>query len=469
MQCVILKTISEAGREFEIQRLLPFQILSSALATGSLCALPFSATCAALSILPSPSSNASLSLKPAGATNSECANGTNAYIIDDMGSETAYVILTCVVMMAVVLCSRVHGKALTQVHRSIGQLSALMMIVSAGDTITLDDEPDRMKINDSRDAFEVKMAPTKCLCEGTDTPSVAEVYCSARSIYTLCKTPQIPCPSKVVKKSEDSGCVEDPSCSVSTTRGDDSSSKPSEEQPGEKQPSEEQHGEEQTGEQQHAGNIDACIEISDDHEPPRFCSIEVSRGDEVMRFQHVNAALPCQRTGTPPGLPVVTGKSGATRRMISKPPPRPLPNSTWAEESTGGNPNRRAIPAVPPAVVDVAHNVLQVHSGSGGGWAEEEHESGHTNAINNLDQESSHHEVSYTSTPTTSSVGEPPPDEQEVHDEQDISVVTAGPDNCLFIQQMAGMQSQPQAQPEVLCVPAQESEAGRNQPTQLVP
>ena len=239
MQCLILKTIGKAGQEFEIQG-----FSSSALATGSLCTLLFSATCAALPILPSPSSNTSLSLKPAGATNRECANvkylyGTNAYIIDDMGSETAYVILTCVVMMVVVLCSRVHGKALAQVHRSTGQLSALMMIAATGDTIALDDEPDRMKIDDSRGALEGNMAPTKRLCGGTDTPSVAEVYCTARSIYTLCKTPQIPSPSKVVKKSEDSGCMEDSSCSVSTTRGDDSSREPSEEQSSEEQPSEE--------------------------------------------------------------------------------------------------------------------------------------------------------------------------------------------------------------------------------------
>ena len=125
--------------------------------------------------------------------------------------------------------------------------------------------------------------------------------------------------------------------------------------------------------------------------------------NELMRFPHVNA---------PSGL-AVTEKSGVTQRMISNPSSSlpPLTDDTWAEV-TEGNPNRQAIPAVPPTVVDVAHNVLQVHSGSWGAWAEEEHERGHTNAINNLDQESSHHEVSYTFSPTTSSVGEPTPDVQ---------------------------------------------------------
>ena len=155
-----------------------------------------------------------------------------------------------------------------------------------------------------------------------------------------------------------------------------------------------------------------------------------------MTFQPANLALPGQTAVTPPGLPVVTGKSGATRKMTSKPPPpRPMPNSTWAEECNGCNPSRQVIP-----VEEVAPNVasttpsLQVHSGSCG-WAEEKHESGHAIAIANLHQERSHHEVNYTATTTSSSVGEPPPDEQEVHDEQDISVVTAESDNFL-IQQM---------------------------------
>ena len=265
-------------------------------------------------------------------------------------------------------------------------------------------------------------------------------------------------------KSEDSGHADNTTCSVSTTHGD-VSTEPCQELSGDHEgqllQSIEQPGEEETDRQQHVDNSVASIEPHDEHEQPRFSSIEELQG-EVMMFQHVNFALPGQTTGSPPDLPVVTRKSGATRKMMSipPPPPRPLPNSTWAEESTGGNPSRQDIPAVPPAVEEVAHNV------PGGTRAKEAHESGHATAIGGLHRENSQHNCMATA--TTSSVGEPQPDVQEVHGEQDISMVTAGPDNCLFIQQMVVMESQPPAPPEVLCIPSQQSEAGQNEPAQLV-
>ena len=434
--------INMAENEAQTPGLPPFQITSAYLHS-----LPPGTTCTAM-VLPTPSLNASCTLITGGTTYSECnevkcLSGADAFI-DEIGAELMYVTLAYIVTM-VVMCS---------VHR-------------------------RVSCNAVTAAPTVVSAPLSNI--------------------------QAPIPSKVVEISEDSGYAE----GVSTTRGDNSSCESNNGDP---------------SDQTNTSNISVNVEASDDnqHLPSSRKESDHSKGatqfvrqttgipprdhppaplKEKMQGTGTSATKQQETTAAPPRAVLVlpnparnasgtwgeeTDEGGGHSVPSSVHPPHPESDGTLAEETDEGG-GRNISSSVRPAHLESDDTWAEVTgdqnedlnfasaepSDSDASWAEEtrkEHRditSPHENSQDETEGDSPG--------ATTSSVGELSPEGPMHLDEPNVAMVLADPvpfpGGGLFIVQMFVMEPQPplQAEPWPMHLPEEESEEGRNGPSQLVP
>ena len=517
-------------------------------------ALPISTTYAAPMVLSTPSLNANRSVILVGTANRKSDRAKPLFGTDVIGPESVYFIYACVVTL-VVVCSSAYGRAPTQMHRSTEQHFIWYAAVDGRVT-----SEHKMKIDDS---VQEDVLPGKCLIGGADETSVpkAKLCNTVIAKSGVSNTSPIAIPSKVVKKSGDSGCVE--GSSVSATRGHNSSSEAD---------SSSSDSDDSTGQRQTVSIVAQC-EVSDDNQSPPS-SLEES--DPNMDHQQIVTQnspphVHWQTTGipnsNPPKAPAKrkkrgTGKSGVGRQgaSASAGPPRVLlvrdlslrattvPSSdsdgTWGEETDegGGLSVASAMPSllhsesdgtwgeetdeggglsVASAMSSLLHSESDgtwaeetdeggglsvasamsslLHSGSDGTWAEETDEGGGLSVASAMpsllhsgsdgtwaeETDEDHHDFTSphqssqdegdsTST-STISVGEPPPEVLMHHNEQDVVMVAAWQDafpgngaGIAFVLQMFANDVQPPPPPEMWPLPVQESEEGRHEPSQLV-
>ena len=276
----------------------------------------------------------------------------------------------------------------------------------------------------------------------------------------------------------DSGCVE----GFSTTRGDESSS----------EASSTSLDMDKTNEQPHS--TDGYVlyyDVTDKHESPPD-SLEEStipnKGDSEWQPAYIppdssQAAATKKQTGA--------GKSKTKQQKVSESvvqpnqetachcrgacncavlPPQPQLSSSESKDTQA---EEAAVAEEPNDLLNgglnVAHDASSLrHSGSDGTKPHEATREVFHN-ISASPYQSSQGQSDSTGA-IALSVGEPPPEDQVDQDEHNVTVFLAA-GGIAYIQQMFVMEPQPPLQPEPWHVhfPVQESEEGRNEPSQLVP